>query len=92
MQGKKLSLFIDALYTNPEMEFEYAGKKYLVAGYRDDNNEYILRVDSIEASSNQVFFFKDISIQKCVEAFEEAPIFNGKTIYEVEKDITVLYG
>lgn len=92
MQGKKLSLFIDALYTNPEMEFEYAGKKYLVAGYRDDNNEYVLRVDSIEASSNQVFFFKDISIQKCVEAFENAAIFDGRTIYEAHDEITVLYG
>ena len=92
MQGKKLSLFIDALYTNPEMEFEYSGKKYLVAGYRYDNNEYVLRVDSIEASSNQVFFFKDMSIQKCVEAFEKAEIFDGHTIYEVHDKITVLYG
>ncbi len=30
--------------------------------------------------------------EKSVETFEETPIFNGKTIYEVEKDITVLYG
>ena len=31
MQGKKLSLFIEALYINPEMEFEYAGKKDLLS-------------------------------------------------------------
>ena len=43
MQGKNLSLFIDALYTNPEMEFVYSGKRYLVSGYRDDNNEALLK-------------------------------------------------
>lgn len=29
---------------------------------------------------------------ECVEAFEKAKIFNGKTIYEAEKDIEVLFG
>ena len=91
MQGKKLSLFIDALYANPEMEFVYSGKKYLVSGYREDD-KYILQVDTIEAASQQVFFFKDRSTQKCVEAFEKAKLFNGKTIYEAHDEIIVLYG
>ncbi len=92
MQGKKLSLFIDALYINPEMEFEYAGKKYLVSGYRDDNNEYLLRVDTIEASSRQIFFIRDEDVQKCVAAFEHARLFDGRTIYEAHDEITVIYG
>ena len=92
MQGKKLSLFIESLYVNPEMEFEYADKRYLVSGYRDDNNEYVLQVDTIEASIKPVFFFKDANISKCVDAFETAKLFDGKTIYEVENKITVLYG
>ena len=37
MQGKKLNEFIDSLYFNPEMEFVYSGKKYLVSGYREDD-------------------------------------------------------
>lgn len=92
MQGKRLSLFIDALYANPEIEFEYSGKKYLTSGYHDNNNDYILRVDTIETTSNQVFFFKDVSIQKCVDAFEKAKLFDGRTIYEAHDEITVLYG
>ena len=92
MQGKKLSLFIDALYINPEMEFEYAGKKYLASGYRDDNNEYLLRVDTIEASSCQIFFVQDADVQKCVESFEQARLFDGRTIYEAHDEITVIYG
>lgn len=92
MQGKKLSLFIDSLYANPEMEFEYRGKKYLVSGYRNDNNEYILQVDTIEASSKQIFLFKDTNTSICVEAFEKAKLFDGRTIYEAHDEITVLYG
>lgn len=92
MKGKKLSLFIDSLYLNPEMEFEYEDKRYLVSGYRDDSNEYILKVDTIEAESKQVFYFKDTSIQKCVEALEKAMLFDGRTIYEAHNEITVLYG
>ena len=60
------------------MEFEYAGKRYLVSGYRDDNNEYVLQVDTIEASSKPVFFFKDANISKCVDAFERAKMLLSK--------------
>lgn len=30
--------------------------------------------------------------QECVDAFENAKIFDGKTIFEAEKDIEVIYG
>ena len=71
MQGKKLSLFIESLYVNPEMEFEYAGKRYLVSGYRDDNNEYVLQVDTIEASSKPVFFSRMLTSQNVLMLLKE---------------------
>ena len=92
MQGKKLSDFIDSLYSNSEMEIEYNDKKYLVSGYRSDDNEYVLQVDTIETLSIQVFYCKSEKIEVCVELFEQSKIFDGKTIYEAEREITVLYG
>jgi hypothetical protein len=92
MRGKNLSEFIDSLYINPEMEIEYSNKKILISGYRDDDNCYVLRVDTITTSSEQIFFAKNADVQKCVDAFEVAKIFDGKTIYEIEDKITVLYG
>ena len=74
------------------MEFEYAGKKNLASGYRNDNNEYLLRVDTIESASCQIFFVQDADIQKCVEAFEQTRLFDGRTIYEAHDEITVIYG
>ena len=32
------------------------------------------------------------SFAECAKQFEEAKIFDGKTIYEAEQDIEVLYG
>ena len=92
MRGKTLSEFIDSLYINPEMEIEYSNKKYLISGYRDDDSSYVLRVDTITTASEQIFFAKNADVQNCVDAFENAKIFDEKTIYEVEDKITVLYG
>jgi hypothetical protein len=92
MRGKTLSEFIDSLYINPEMEIEYSNKKFLISGYRDDDNSYVLRVDTITETSEQIFFAKNADVQNCVDAFENAKIFDGKTIYEAEDKITVLYG
>lgn len=92
MQGKSLSEFIDSLYINPEMEIEYKAKRFLVSGYIDDDNSSVLRIDTITASNEQIFFAKNATVQKCVEAFENAKLFDGRTIYEVHDEITVLYG
>ncbi len=92
MNGKTLSDFIDELYSNPEMEIKYHNTRFSVSGYRDESKEFILRVDSIENHSSEVFSVKKKTARECVGAFEEAPLFDGKTIYEAESEITVLYG
>ena len=92
MLGKKLSLFIDSLYVNPEMEFEYFNKRYLVSGYCDEDSEYVLQVDTVEPNSKTVFFSKKKTARECVEDFEQAKLFHGRTIYEAHNEITVLYG
>lgn len=55
MNGKTLPDFIDELYCNPEMEIEYHSARYSVSGYLDESKEFVLRVDSIENQSSEVF-------------------------------------
>lgn len=90
MNGKSISDFISDLYYNPEIEFVYQNMRYMVSGYME-NNEYTLELFNI-SQDNCLFKMTDVSRIKCIEAFEGTLIFNGKTIYDVEKDITVLYG
>ena len=40
----------------------------------------------------QSMFFSDENDNESVEKFSKAQIFDGKTLYEAEKDIEVLYG
>ena len=91
MKGKDLSLFIDDLYHNPELEIKYGNMRYMINGYVE-NGMYILSVDTIEAESKTIFFTQNASRTECVATFEEAKIFSGKTIYEAESEITVFFG
>ena len=90
MIGTKLSEFVDELYYNPEIEFIYDGKRYMISGYMVEDC-YVLEMCNINANTI-LFEVSSASRNDCVTAFENATIFNGQTIYEVEKNIQVLYG
>lgn len=93
MLGNNLNEFIDDMYHNPEKEISYCGKRYMIAGYVDETCElYTLEVYTIEKDSKELFKFTSKVRYECVEVFEKAKIFDGKTIYEAEKDIEVLFG
>ena len=57
-----------------------------------DDITYVLTIDSIEENSRNIFFIQTTSKKERYSAFEEAKIFDGKTIYEAEREIEVLYG
>lgn len=41
---------------------------------------------------NRLFNNTKYTIAKCIDAFENAKIFKNKTIYEIEKDVVVVFG
>lgn len=93
MLGNELNEFMDDMYHNPEKEITCFGKKYMITGYVDKTCElYTLEVYTIESEPKELFKFTSKIRHECVEAFEQAKIFDGKTIYEAEKDIEVLFG
>ena len=93
MKGNDLNEFIDDMYHNPEKEISYCGKRYMGTGYVDETSEfYTLEVYTIEKDCKELFKFTSKVRYDCVEQFEVAKIFDGKTIYEAEKDIEVLFG
>ncbi len=93
MLGNDLNDFMNDMYSNPEKEIRYRNKDYMVAGYIDEKGEfYTLMVYTIDKECKTLFKVSSKERRECVEAFEQAKIFDGKTIYEAEKDIEVLYG
>ncbi len=93
MKGNTLNEFIEDMFHNPEKEIIYCKKKYMVIGYVNQIGElYTLEVYTIEKNFKELFKFSSKKRHECVEQFENAKIFDGKTIYEAEKDIEVLFG
>jgi hypothetical protein len=92
MNGKTSSDFTTELYNNPEMEFVYNEEHYMLSGYvESDDKLYTLELWNI-TQNKSLFKESNAFREKCVKSFEDAKIFDGKTIYEVEDEITVLYG
>ncbi len=95
MKGNTLCEFIDDLLVSggPEKEFEYEGKVYMLETTFDSKSE-LHEMVVFECTNQPTFLFqvRKKTLRECVEELESAPIFSGKTLYEVEQNITVLFG
>ena len=97
MTGMIISDFMDKIYCGDEVEFKINETTYFVQGYKE-KDDYILTVDywnSVDGNVPQhdyLFSIKCSSPEERKKSFEEAKIFNGKTIYEIESKIEVIYG
>lgn len=95
MKGSTLAEFINDLRTmgGPEKEFTFRDKRYFLETIRQKETGllemYIFEVSDTDPIIAR-FFGKDFN--ECTDKFEEAKIFDGKTIYDVEDEIEVLFG
>lgn len=99
MKGMSLDEFMDKVSWGLEIEFKVTGsdRSYLIQGYKE-NNLYYLTIDYWDKNDNPglnhdyMYFEASKSIEDRLRKFEEAKIFNGKTIYEIEADVEVICG
>lgn len=54
--------------------------------------DYWSRTDGLEPHHGYLWEYECENLDERLKAFEEAKIFDGKTIYEIEADIHVLWG
>lgn len=96
MNGNTLEEFIDDLLTmgGPEKEFVYKDKRYsLQTLYNEEKGKLELSIDKIyKDQSFESYIYEGDSFQECLMKFEKDPIFDGLTLYEAEKEITVVFG
>ena len=79
--------FIDGLYYGDERFFIYDGNKYFIQGYYE-TERFTLELYIIENPENDFeWHICSKDKQYLVEEFEKAKIFNGKSFWEVEKEI-----
>ena len=79
--------FLDMVYSGQEILYSYNGIRYFYQGYCK-NDVFYMEIFKYDFS-NEGFVWKiktDIDANS-IEIFENAPIFEGKTFWEVEKEI-----
>ena len=94
MKGNDLNQFIDDLYSmgGPEKEFIYKGKSYFLESANIGNNTIEMVMFQCFGKGEYIFRCTGKDFAECARQFEKAKIFDGKTIYEVENEIEVVYG
>ncbi len=92
-----VSEFVDNLYYGTEMYFIYSEKKYFIQGWVKDSIHTLVldydyeteKYDPNDPNCNKyVWEYKSEDPAECVKAFLDAPLWDGKTFYEVEKEMT----
>ncbi|MDO4177601.1 MAG: hypothetical protein Q4D21_00250 [Phascolarctobacterium sp.] len=95
MKGNSLPEFIDDLLTagGPEKEFIFHDKRYFLETiWHEDLQENEMYIFEITDNDKIVFSCFGKNLEECVRQFEKAPIFDGLNIYQVEQEISVLFG
>lgn len=79
--------FVDKLWGGEELVFTYNGKKYFSQGYVNDDGKYYFELQLWEPQPSILWSVIGLSNQESMERFLKEPLFEGKSFWDVEKDI-----
>lgn len=81
------SEFIDMIYTCQDIVFVYNNVKYWFQGYMNGDHVHMEVFQTEPAKDEYVWEYNGKSLSEGQNEFQKAKIFNGKTFWQVEKDI-----
>lgn len=91
MKGNTLTEFLDA-FSYQSVAVTFKGEKYFSDGItKNADNKYsffIIKVDNNGEFLADVYEYEGNSVADCITAFENAPVWNGKTFYNAENEMT----
>ena len=79
--------FMDKLWGGDELIYTYNGKKYFSQGYINDDGKYYFELQLWEPEGGVLWSITGLNNQDSLDAFLKEPLFDGKTFWEVEKEI-----
>lgn len=80
--------FIDRIYTGQDITFVFDHKKYWFQGYTDKGVAHMEIFQYYPVTDEEYLWsFDSESMEVCLQSFEMAKIFNGKSFWEVENEI-----
>ena len=91
MEGGRVNDFIDA-FSYQSVAIIFNGEKYFSDGIITESDGkhsfFIIKVNNNGDFLEDVYEYKGNTLNDCILAFEKAPIWNGKTFYDVENKMT----
>ena len=79
--------FVDTIYTCQDIVFIFNNIKYWFQGYMTEQGVHMEVFQCEPPKDEYIWEYNGESIKEGQELFEMAPIFNGKTFWEAEKEI-----
>ncbi|MBE6004541.1 MAG: hypothetical protein E7232_10740 [Lachnospiraceae bacterium] len=70
-----------------ELIYTYNGKKYFSQGYTQENGDYHFELQQWEPIGKTLWEIDGYSNKESVNLFLKEPLFDGKTFWEIEKQI-----
>ena len=101
MKGNSINEFINDILTivGPEKEFVFRNKFYFLEALAAEGTHSLdLHMDEYDNTNPKdkiyltTWHFRGNTQRECLEKFEHAPLFNGMTIDQAEREIEVLFG
>ncbi len=86
MIGSNFNQFVDDIYTGSDLVFLYRGRKFHLQGYQH-NGKPCLFLDQLEPSGNDYIWTGSGEDDYPVEDFLNAPVFEGKSFWEVQEEM-----
>lgn len=91
MIGGNPNDFLDRIYSCQDTVFSFKGITYWFQGYTTDNGDVYMEIFQYQPPSDRdVWNHTSKTISECQKAFINTPLFDGKTFWEVESEITWL--
>ena len=81
--------FVEHVYSGQDTIYLYHGIKYWCQGYTYGETQ-VCHMEVFQyqpPSDDYVWEYDSDSMEKCLEAFLDAPIFGGRTFWEAESEI-----
>lgn len=92
MRDRTPQEFVDDLTYGMEQTFSFRGRVYFVEGSVEPDGSWSAHMDQWEPEVRDfVWTHRATTMADCVAAFLEARLFDGKTFWEAEGEMTSLY-
>ena len=92
MTGGTAQQFIDGLSNCMEEVFVYRGRTMCIQGWADKDERILFMLDQWEPpTTDYLWTYRAATVDECLQAFLEAPLFDGRTFWEAEGEMELLF-